>query len=103
GIVFRPGQTVACDSTIIADPHVPSSSFGRPSFNGGGKYISIDIQGNGFGTALQCVDHGGAIRGYHLDLFTGEGKASQAGWPSNVIRVGTCQVDQPQCPGFAIR
>jgi hypothetical protein len=83
------GKTVACDNLTVnltADIMLATPWLGT--------------------TTWRCVDTGGAIQGYHLDLFTGEGRQSGStiGLPNMINRVvvGACPSGTFNCPDLSI-
>lgn len=84
GTAVVANETVARDRNIIPDHNT---------------YIDLDQ----VGTGLLANDTGGAINGYRIDLYKGNGKSVCANY-DNVMAVGACETSgQPNCPAGEIQ
>lgn len=81
------GTPVVANQTVARD---------RAVIGAHGTHISIDQIGND----LLANDTGGAIKGYRIDAYKGNGVAVCSGF-SNVMSVSACTPRSAKCPGYA--
>ena len=89
--IFKIEQPLAADGTAL----VAGRTVARDPEVVHGRNVAMTLEGIG---DVVANDRGGAIKGYRIDLYNGEGAAACRGY-ANPTLIGVCAETQETCPG----